>query len=84
MIGSMLMTLDMPGQWTKICEDAAYYYNMVSDSTTGNTPFNLFLGVLIRELMEESHISDILENEIVSEISDIILQQVPLKTILYL
>lgn len=59
-IASMLMSLELPGKWSCVREDATYSYNMIRHSTTGNSPFNLFLGLPIRQRMREDRLESVL------------------------
>lgn len=59
-IASMLMSLELPGKWSCVREDATYSYNMIRHFTTGNSPFNLFLGLPIRQRMREDRLESVL------------------------
>ncbi|KAG0438249.1 Pol polyprotein [Dictyocoela muelleri] len=63
-IGSRLLSLNTPGKWTNVREPATYTYNHMRHSTTSNTPFVLFFGPLIRDLMQEEHLNLVIEDSI--------------------
>lgn len=62
-LASNLRSLDLPGRWTIIREDATYSYNMTRHSTISNTPFNLMRGLPIRQVMREDRHEPILHHE---------------------
>lgn len=67
MIASMLLTLELPGKWNTIREDATYSYNMMRHSTTGNSPFTLMHGLPIRQLMSENVLESVLYHHAIDD-----------------
>ncbi|KAG0432323.1 Pro-Pol polyprotein [Dictyocoela muelleri] len=59
MIGSMLMTLNAPGKWTLVREDANYYYNTMRHSTTSKTSFTLMFGLPINDIIQPEVLASI-------------------------
>ncbi|KAG0437755.1 hypothetical protein DMUE_3502 [Dictyocoela muelleri] len=64
MIGSMLMTLNTPGKWTLVIENATYSYNTMRDSTTGKTPIILLFGLPINEIIQEDLVTALNDQQI--------------------
>ncbi|WUR03439.1 reverse transcriptase [Vairimorpha necatrix] len=55
-------TKNIMGQWTKVREEVTWSYNNLRHSTTRQTPFLLMFGRPIREIMDESRITGILDS----------------------